>query len=621
MGSVVFTSSYSMSGYAYATYNVRVGYSESYNASTNKTTVRITSVELQKEGNGTNWGSLAFFGSVKVNGTTLLTMSGGSSVRVSLSGSGYCPVAIPSSSSTAIAHNDDGSKTVSFQLVGGFSYAGDSYFCAIYDSHPFGVKAQSKNVALTAHPRASAIASCPSAAETLQTITLAVSRCSAAFYHKASFLADGALLYTSEAFASALNLMIPRAWFASYPNTASLNVTVSVQTYSDASCTTAVGGAVTTTMSVTADAAMKPAVSAGWASLAPYNTGTAVAAAGITGCVKGYSRAQASFDASKIDLSDAVGASVASYSVACQGVVVSASPYLTGVLTSTSVSVVCTVTDTRGRTAGETFSLAVMDYAPPALSDPRIFRCGPAGTADEDGAYAGVEATALFHSLAGQNACTLTAAIAPSGGAYGAETALVSGTAAVLGPISPDASYSVRLTATDTLGNTAFYYASIPTRKWAMKFRPGGRGVAFGKAAETDDCFDIADGWAVKSRGIVDLVYPVGSLYLSVSAASPAVLFGGTWARIEDVFLLAAGTTHAAGSTGGEETHTLSIGEMPSHDHGLRTLAQSLAGGTAYSRFSSAGSAIDGVVGAAGGGGAHNNMPPYLAVYIWKRTA
>ena len=60
---------------------------------------------------------------------------------------------------------------------------------------------------------------------------------------------------------------------------------------------------------------------------------------------------------------------------------------------------------------------------------------------------------------------------------------------------------------------------------------------------------------------------------------------------------------------------------MPSHDHGLRTLAQSLAGGTAYSRFSSAGSAIDGVVGAAGGGGAHNNMPPYLAVYIWKRTA
>ena len=84
-----------------------------------------------------------------------------------------------------------------------------------------------------------------------------------------------------------------------------------------------------------------------------------------------------------------------------------------------------------------------------------------------------------FSSVGGQNSCTLCAAVAPSGGVYGAETALVSGEALLLGTFSPDASYSVRFTAADDLGGSAVYYATIPTRKWAMKFRPDGSGVAF----------------------------------------------------------------------------------------------------------------------------------------------
>ena len=149
MGSVVFSSTYSMSGYTTKTYNVRVSYSEDYNAATNKTTVRISGVELQIEGNSTNWGSLPFFGSVAVNGTTLLTMNGGASVRVSLSSSGYCSVAIPTSSAISISHNTDGTATFTLSLSGGFSYAGGSYFCAIYNSQPFGVKSQSKTASLT----------------------------------------------------------------------------------------------------------------------------------------------------------------------------------------------------------------------------------------------------------------------------------------------------------------------------------------------------------------------------------------------------------------------------------------------------------------------------------------
>lgn len=120
-------------------------------------------------------------------------------------------------------------------------------------------------------------------------------------------------------------------------------------------------------------------------------------------------------------------------------------------------------------------------------------------------------------------------------------------------------------------------------------------------------------------------IYPVGAIYLSVSETSPATLFGGTWERLKDRFLLAAGNTYAAGATGGEATHKLTINELPSHTFKLTTASGSNTGetntnqlaigkeGTTYSNSN----AINSV----GGGAAHNNMPPYLAVYMWKRVA
>ncbi len=495
MGSVVFSSSYSTSNAGYATYNVRIGYSEAYNVSTNTTTVRITSVELQKEGNATNWGSIPFFGSVRVNGTTLLSMNGGSSVRVSLSGGGYCSVAIPSSASVAVGHNDDGTGSVGFSLVGALSYAGNEYFGALYGGQPFGAEEQTKTVALTTRPRASGISSCSSSVATLGSFSLSVSRNSAAFCHKATISIGNTAVYTSGAFAASLSYTVPRSWFAPYPSDSTLSATVSVQTYSDASCTSAVGSPVTRSFTVTADEGMKPSLSSGWASLEPCNTG---AVAGMSGYIKGYSRAQASFDSSKIDMSAAVGASIASFSVVCQGASSSASPYLTPVLGAASVSVVCTVTDTRGRTASESFALTAADYAAPALSDVEIFRCDGSGAPDGDGTAFSAKATLSFSPLGGQNSCSLSVAYKAAGGSYGQETALTSGVAAApVGTISADASYTVRVSAEDALGNSAVYYVTIPTRKWAMKFRGDGSGVAFGKAAEYDDTFEISSDWDV----------------------------------------------------------------------------------------------------------------------------
>ena len=116
------------------------------------------------------------------------------------------------------------------------------------------------------------------------------------------------------------------------------------------------------------------------------------------------------------------------------------------------------------------------------------------------------------------------------------------------------------------------------------------------------------------------VVYPVGSIYMSVNNTNPSTFFGGTWERLKDRFLLAAGDTYAAGSTGGEATHTLTISEMPRHTHSSKAPIYARNGGNP-SMYSGVGSSYPDVVDYTGGGQAHNNMPPYLAVYVWKRIA
>lgn len=125
-------------------------------------------------------------------------------------------------------------------------------------------------------------------------------------------------------------------------------------------------------------------------------------------------------------------------------------------------------------------------------------------------------------------------------------------------------------------------------------------------------------------------VYPVGAFYFSASSDNPATLFGGTWTQIKDTFILAAGTKYKAGTTGGEATHTLTAQEMPNHYHD--EYAGNAGGDSSapngYIGWPSIGYTSDKTwfaklakTSGAGGGAAHNNMPPYLAAYVWQRTA
>lgn len=125
--------------------------------------------------------------------------------------------------------------------------------------------------------------------------------------------------------------------------------------------------------------------------------------------------------------------------------------------------------------------------------------------------------------------------------------------------------------------------------------------------------------------------YPVGSLYWSSNATSPASIFGGTWTQIKDKFILTVGSTYANGATGGAATHTLTVSQMPSHRHMFYIDLTKTVNVPAYNMYfkTTAFSISDTAVARAnengmtntGSGQAHNNMPPYIAKYCWERTA
>ena len=156
----------------------------------------------------------------------------------------------------------------------------------------------------------------------------------------------------------------------------------------------------------------------------------------------------------------------------------------------------------------------------------------------------------------------------------------------------------------------------------------------------------------ISSFDLLNTIYPVGSIYMSTNSTSPANFIGGTWERIQGQFLLGASSSYSAGSTGGSadaivvsHSHTFSgtTSSNGSHTHGLsidegivaRPGAMMLSinyngyydgdtDGPWNANITHAGNhthTYSGTTSTNGSSGTGKNMPPYLAVYIWKRTA
>lgn len=201
-----------------------------------------------------------------------------------------------------------------------------------------------------------------------------------------------------------------------------------------------------------------------------------------------------------------------------------------------------------------------------------------------------------------------------------------SGKGITFGGIAEGDGFNVKMPATfsGSISAGGNYNGKYVTGTWLQTTQATDLGRKPPKVAVLDE-----SGW-IYSRAlsslILEAVYPIGSIYMSVNNTSPAILFGGTWEAIQGKFLLGADSgAYKAGTTGGEATHTLTTSEMPSHNHAVYYPNAGADDHSAPGNYPDGPSdstyyAVSSYTSREGGGKAHNNMPPYLAVYIWKRT-
>ena len=360
----------------------------------------------------------------------------------------------------------------------------------------------------------------------------------------------------------------------------------------------------------------------------------------------------------------AYGSPIKTYEITADGKTYTSSPVTTDVLHNTgTLAVTAKVTDNRTYPSNvASTNITVLEYAPPGVTV-TAYRCNSSGTADQEGAYMKFGFSATISSLNSKNSATYS--ISYKAGSGTATKVTGNGLSYTSAVIACDVSkiWTIEVTVTDKLSSTT-KAAVIPIAFTLMDFYSTGKGIAFGKVG-TREGFDCAmnayftgatavsgamtssggatfsgaltatgttampSGMTIGGKTLLNLIYPVGSIYMSVSSTSPATFLGGTWERIQDKFLLSAGSTYGAGATGGSATndhcHFQTVGSDGSASYftkaGVSPTTRVVtvpgthivtSGNYSDSKTLREDSTYMATI---------STMPPYLAVYVWKRTA
>ena len=347
---------------------------------------------------------------------------------------------------------------------------------------------------------------------------------------------------------------------------------------------------------------------------------------------------------------------------------------------SGSITVKVKATDTRGRYAEVEQIITVLAYSAPSLEITRVERTDSSGVSSKNGAYLTAYFNASIISLSSLNKATLKVKTKKkTNTSWGTEATIASEVSdySVTGgnytfAADTASSYDIMMTLSDSFNVPVQRTATGSSCTKVFSVFSEGKGFAVGKVAEKENTFEVGwnaqfnndvninevnfkpsdsfkEHWAAILNGetpsgtnpLLDLIHPVGSIYWSTNITSPETLFGGTWEQIKDTFILAAGDSYSAGSTGGEANHTLVTNEIPAHYHNMREYGNTFYMYTNSKSTSTSGNIFvkkltgeNGFLSSAsdtdtyrlrtndvGGGKAHNNMPPYLVAYCWKRTA
>ena len=339
------------------------------------------------------------------------------------------------------------------------------------------------------------------------------------------------------------------------------------------------------------------------------------------------------------------GASITKYEATINGVtktITSAGNINFGVINSGSdLTLSVKVTDSRGNTTTATKTVMFLPWSLPTgiISLKRKNNY-------EDESY--LKVTASYSSINSKNTITIKYQYKKtSDSSYSSQTTISNNTQKTL-TLSKDYAWDFKITITDKFGTTT-YNTVLAKGKFILFVDTKKLSVGVNCFPRNNESLEVNG----EKIGAIDFskIYPVGSIYMSVNSTNPGTLFGGTWAQIQNRFLLACGSSYSAGSTGGASTVTLTVDQIPAHNH---TASTNNTGGHSHgyesqkkrwadSPISGAGSVLAGTgaqsnyavwyttdtqgahshtvtVDNKGGGKSHNNMPPYLAVYVWKRT-
>ena len=336
------------------------------------------------------------------------------------------------------------------------------------------------------------------------------------------------------------------------------------------------------------------------------------------------------------------GANTKSITTVIDGKTYSGLPFTTSALSSGSKSAQITFVDTRDKSVTVTSSaIQVYAYSLPNISTFILAR-------QSDGTTVIATVKGSIASVNNKNGKSIKVTLNGVTNTITSSSYTIDATTTFTN-VSTDKTFAAKAVFTDSYVSVS-RESTLPTVAVTMDFYKDGNGIALGKVAESSDLLDVAwnqrirknltvdgtftatgglsigENLTVGGKTLLNFIYPVGSIYMSVNATSPETLFGGTWAQLKDRFLLGVGDTYSNGTTGGEATHTLSVNEIPAHNHSYGVYDANSSTKLEINHMSAYCGVQNGTGWGsntlfAGGGEAHNNMPPYLAVYMWKRTA
>ena len=344
----------------------------------------------------------------------------------------------------------------------------------------FSSNEQSYTQTLTTIPRASSI-SVTSSVEAGKSVTVTINRASSSFTHKVyySFGSNKATISTSAT--TSASYTIPISHVNAIPNATSGTATISVDTYNGSTYI----GSSSKTFTITVPSTVKPTLTSLTAAIVESGASTSY------GYVKGKSKCNLVINGA----TGSHGSTIKSYSITGGGFSSSESSFTTGALTSSgNITFTATVTDSRGRKSdAKTVTINVLDYTNPNIASFSCIRCDSNGVADGNGTYLKILATYAYSSLSNGNSVSTKVEYKKTSTSIWINAgSIVSGSYIVTGSnnISTESAYDVRLTITDNLTSISKSIV-IPASFITLDFKRGGKGIAIGKIAESDNLLDV----------------------------------------------------------------------------------------------------------------------------------